>query len=237
MMHAQAVGVPPAAPGPVTATRVGSGGNRRYVLTWTDNSRNETAFVVERRVLGSTGPWTIRATVESSKLGVVPYVETGVGPGTGARTYTDPIGNTNTLFEYQVHAINVVGDVWDYSNPALNRIAPGGGWPRLTLDSRGGSSATIAAPTSLAATAAVRNSKTANVTLNWTQNSNNETGFLIQRADNAGFTVGVTNATVGPNVTTFTQSVARAKTFHYRVLAFDDAHQSAWSNTASVTTP
>lgn len=237
MMHAQAVGVPPAAPGPVTATRVGSGGNRRYELTWTDNSKNETAFVVERRVQGSTEPWTVRATVESSQLGVVPYVETGVGPGTGTRTYTDPIGNTNTLYEYQVYAINEVGDVWDYSDPGLNRIPPGGGWPTLILDSRGGTITTVAAPSDLTGSAAVRNSKTATVSLTWVQHSDNETGFLIQRADNVGFTLGVTNATVGPNATTFTQSVARRKTFYYRVLAFNDAHQSGWSNTATVTTP
>jgi FtsP/CotA-like multicopper oxidase with cupredoxin domain len=237
MMHSQAVGVPPAAPGPVTAVRVGSGSNRRYNLSWMDNSKNETAFVVERRVLGATGPWTVRATVQSSTLGVVPFVDTGVGPGTGTRTYTDQIGNTNTLFEYQVYAINVVGDVWDYANPAFNQIPAGGGWPRLTLDSRGGSAAAIAAPTNLTATAAQKNNKTAVVTLNWAQTSTNEAGFLIQRADNAGFTVGVTNATVGTNVTTFTQNVARGRTFFYRVLAFTDAHQSAWSNTASVTTP
>lgn len=237
MMHAQVVGVEPAAPTGLTFVRAGNGNNQRYDLTWTDDSKNETAFVIERRVAGSTGQWTTIATVQSSQLGVVPFVETGVGPGTGTRTYTDPIGNTKDVYEYQVYAINVIGDVWDYSDPALNAIPPGGGWPTLTLDSKGGSTSTIVAPTALTASAAAKNKKTATVTLSWTDNSALETGFLIQRADNALFSLGVVNETVGANVTTLTQSVARGKTFHYRVLGFNDAHQSDWSNTASVTTP
>lgn len=74
---------------------------------------------------------------------------------------------------------------------------------------------------------AVKNKKVAIVTLHWIDNSANETGFLIQRADNAAFSVGVVNAAVGANVTTF----------YYRLVAFNDTRQSAWSNTATVTTP
>lgn len=237
MMHAQVVGIAPAAPELVEAIRAGNGQNQRYDLTWNDNSKNETAFVIERRVAGSTDAWTTVATVQSSVLGVWPYNETGVGPGTGQRTYSDPIGNTKANYEYQVYAINVVGDVWDYSNPAFNNIPPGGGWPTLTLDSRGGSTSTIPAPTGLTASAVAKNKKLATVTLNWTDNSAIETGFLIQRAENAAFTLGVTNFTVPADVTTYSQDVARAKTYYYRVLAFNDAHQSGWSNAAPVTTP
>jgi FtsP/CotA-like multicopper oxidase with cupredoxin domain len=237
MMHSQVVGVAPKAPVLVSAVRTGTGNTRRYVLTFADNSKNETAFVIERRVAGSTGAWTTRATVRSSNLGSVPYNNSQVGPTTGTRTYNDVIGNTTTLYEYRVYAVNVVGDVWDYSDPAFNEIAPGGGWPTLTLDSRGGSQATIAAPSSAAATAAVRNAKTANVTVTWTDNSTNETGFLVQRADDSGFSLGVVNTTVTGSATSFTQQVARGKTFYYRVLAFTDTTQSDWSNTASVTTP
>lgn len=237
MMHAQIVGVKPPAPSEIAAVRAGSGRNQRYDVSWTDNSKNETAFVVERRAEGSTGPWTRIATVQSSELGVVPYVESGVGPGTGTRTYEDAIGNDRTLYEYNVYAVNVVGDVWDYSDPAFNNIPPGGGFPTLTLDSRGGATTSVAAPTGLSATATALNRKSARVSLTWTDSSTNETGFLVQRADNAGFSLGVVNTTLGPDVTTFSQTTARGRTFHYRVLAFSDAHQSAWSNTASVTTP
>jgi FtsP/CotA-like multicopper oxidase with cupredoxin domain len=237
MMHAQAVGVAPSAPEDIVATRVGNGANRRYEVSWTDTSKNDTAFLVERRAVGTTDAWTTVATIPSAQFGVVPYVETGVGPGVGTRSYTDPIGNTNTLYEYQVHALNTIGDVWDYSDPAFNEIPPGGGFPTLTLDSRGGATTTLADPSDLTGTAVTRNRRTATVTLRWTDNSDNETGFLIQRATNAGFSLNVVNATVAGDVETFSQDVAPGTTYHYRVLAFNDAHQSGWSNAVSVTTP
>lgn len=229
MMHAQVVGVAPAAPTFVSAVRSGRRRNQRYTVTWMDNSKNETAFVLERRLAGSTDEWTTLVTIPSDHL--------GDGPTTGARTYVDPIGNVNTLYEYQVFALNVVGDTWDYSDPALNAIPTGGGWPTLTLDSRGGSISAVKAPSDLTATAAVQNRRTATVTLNWADNSVNETGFLIQRADNAGFSLNVTNVTVVDNVTSLTQTVSRGKTYFYRVLAFNVTLQSPWSNTVSVVAP
>lgn len=54
---------------------------------------------------------------------------------------------------------------------------------------------------------------------------------------NPGFSLGVVNTTLGADVTSFSQTTARGRTFHYRVLAFSDAHQSTWSDTASVNTP
>jgi len=230
MMHAQVVGIAPAAPTDLTWTLTGNGNNKANVLTWTDNSKNETAFVIERSILG-TNQWSTLVTVPSDRL--------IVGPGTGARTYNDVVGNDKNTYDYQVYAINVVGDTWDYSNPAFNNIPPGGGWPSLTLDSRGGNGPQpdVAAPTNLTADAVVKNKKTATVTLNWTDNAAIETGFLIQRAYDAGFTSGVVNTTVGAGVTTFSQTVARGVTFYYRVHAFTDTTQSDWSNTATVTTP
>jgi FtsP/CotA-like multicopper oxidase with cupredoxin domain len=228
MMHTQVVGIAPAAPTFISAVASGSGSQRIYTVTWTDNSKNETAFIVERST-SPTGPWSILATVPSDRL--------TVGPETGTRTYTD---RTRSVYYYQVYAINTVGDTWDYSNPAFNEIPPGGGWPTLTLDSRGGAQAItpINAPTNLAGSAVVKNKKTASVTLTWNADLvTNETGFLIQRAYNATFTSGVANFTVGTNVTTFTQDAARGTIFYYRVHAFNDTTQSAWSNTATVTTP
>ena len=227
MMHAQVVGIAPAHPTFVSAVASGGGNNRRYTVAWTDNSKNETAFVIERSS-SPTGPWSILATVPSDKL--------TTGPGLGTRTYVDRTRNT---FYYQVYAINVVGDTWDYSNPAFNEIPPGGGWPTLTLELAGGvpPAPVTVAPSNLTASAVARNRNSARVTLNWTDNSVNETGFLVQRAYDAGFTSGVVNATVGANVTSLVQNVARATTYYYRVHAFTDTTQSGWSNTAVVTTP
>jgi hypothetical protein len=229
MMHAQVVGVAPPAPTFISAIASGNGNNRRYTVTWTDNSKNETAFVIERSS-SSNGPWSILTTIPSNRL--------TVGPGTGTRTYVDTTRNT---YYYRVYAINVVGDTWDYSNPAFNEIPAGGGWPTLTLTSSSGATpppaSGIPAPSGLAGTAVAKNKNSATVTLNWTDNSINETGFLIQRAYDAGFTSGVANATVNGNVTSFSQSVARGTTFYYRVHAFTSTTQSGWSNTAIVKTP
>jgi hypothetical protein len=139
-----------------------------------------------------------------------------------------------------VYAVNVVGDSWDYSDPAFNEIPPGGGWPTLTLDSKGTSGpqpVVIQAPTGLAASAVIKNKKTATVTLSWADNSNNETGFLVQRAYDANFTSGVVNATVAGDVTSLKQDVGRGTTFFYRVHAFNDTTQSGWSNSTTVKTP
>jgi hypothetical protein len=241
MMHAQVVGVAPAAPQLLSAVRSGSGNKQQYLLTWLDNSKNETAFVIERRLAGSTSAWAKVTTVPSVTLGVVPFAGFGTAPTTVQKTYVDLIGNTRDLYEYQVHAINVVGDTWDYSDPAFNNIPAGGGWPTLTLSSRPENqppAVTLVAPTANTPTAMVRNKKTAAVILTWTDPpTNSETGFLIQRALNANFTSGVVNFTVGPNITTFGQDAARRTIYYYRVHAFDNTTQSDWSNVVSVTTP
>jgi FtsP/CotA-like multicopper oxidase with cupredoxin domain len=233
MMHAQVVGVAPAAPGDPAWVTIGNGNSKVNEITWMDNSKNETAFVIERRVAGSNDPWTVVETVPSDML--------TDGPDTGGpRMYSDPIGNTKDVYEYQVYAINVVGDTADYSNPAFNNIPSGGGWPTLTLSSNGNvptPPSAIASPSNLAGSSTVKNKKSATVTLVWQDNSDNETGFLIQRADDPAFSTGVVNATVGGNVGTFDQTVARGTTFYYRVYAFNDTTQSGWSNTATVPTP
>ncbi len=232
MMHAQVVGIAPRAPDGLTwvQSTVGKGKNIKYrnTLTWTDNSKNETAFVIERSITAN-GPWSVLVTVPSAAL--------TDGPGTGTRTYVDQLGGTPDVYFYQVYAINVVGDTWDYSNPALNEIPPGGGWPTLMLDSRGNFSSTVAAPSGLTASAVAKDRKNATVTLNWTDNATNETGFLVQRADNALFSLGVVNTTIAGDLTTFSQAVKRGRTYYYRVLAFSGTNQSGWSNTATVTTP
>ncbi|MFN2318685.1 MAG: multicopper oxidase domain-containing protein, partial [Dermatophilaceae bacterium] len=234
MMRTQAVAVNPAAPTGITAVRSGKGKNRIYTVTWTDTSKNETAFVIERRVAGSTDPFTQVAMVQTEDRVnlITPATTETTGAATGSAEYIDPIGNANTLYEYQVYAINTVGDTWDYSNPAFNEIPPGGGFPTITVDSRGTSQVAgdpVAAPTALTGTLTVKNKKTSTVNLSWTDNSANETGFLIQRTNSDG--TNVVNATVGANTTTFTQTVTSGVAYLYRVHAFSDTTQSSWSNT------
>lgn len=58
------------------------------------------------------------------------------------------------------------------------------------------------------------------IDLSWVDNSHNETGFRIERAEDIGFTVGLTEFEVGEAVTAFTDTtVAPATPYYYRVFA------------------
>ena len=60
------------------------------------------------------------------------------------------------------------------------------------------------------------------VILSWTDNSASESGFLLQRATNPGFTAGLMNIAVGPNVVSYIDtSAAPGRTYYYRVQAFN----------------
>lgn len=70
------------------------------------------------------------------------------------------------------------------------------------------------------------------VTLRWTDNSSNETGFYIERAP-SGSTNFTRVGTTGANATTYTNTVSRG-TYLYRVQAFNGTNVSPYSNTVSV---
>lgn len=81
---------------------------------------------------------------------------------------------------------------------------------------------TPAAPSGLA----LRPQSFSQITLNWADNSGNETGFQIQRStDGTNFSV---VGSVGANVTTYTDTgLASATTYTYRVVALGSAGNSA----------
>ncbi len=143
-----------------------------------------------------------------------PFVPIGApGPrlNTGSVTYIDntvAIGNT---YDYRVKAVRP-GASSAYSNVVdVDVLLP-------------------AAPTNVNVTA-VNNGANALVTLTWTDNSNNETGFRIQRATNATFTAGLSTSNVGANVTTFQQTRPHLGTYYYRVAAVNSiTGLSAWVN-------
>jgi hypothetical protein len=71
--------------------------------------------------------------------------------------------------------------------------------------------------------------------LRWTDNSNNETGFYVERSTNNSTWTRI--ATLAANSTTYTDSgLARRTTYWYRVQACDASGVSAYTNTASNTT-
>ena len=93
-----------------------------------------------------------------------------------------------------------------------------------------------AAPNNLRATASAPGVNPITVRLVWGDNSNNESAFLIERALGAGAFVQI--AQVGANVTSWVDATVLPLTvYRYRVRATNLGGNSAYSNTASVTTP
>lgn len=78
----------PAAPTGLAVSSVSKG---QMILTWTDNSTDETGFTIERRV-GASGNFTVVATT-----------------ATNTTTYTDNNTIAGTSYTYRVAAINAVG--------------------------------------------------------------------------------------------------------------------------------
>ena len=91
--------VVPLAPNNLTGTLV----NNQVVLTWTDNSTNETGFKIERMI--GTGSWSEIGSVATN---IVTYTDAGV---TSGATYT-----------YRVYSFNSVGNSLSYSNSFLITI-------------------------------------------------------------------------------------------------------------------
>jgi hypothetical protein len=89
-----------------------------------------------------------------------------------------------------------------------------------------------AAPSNLTATAI----STSQINLLWTDNSYNETGFEIERKTGTTGTYSQI-ATVGTNVTTYSDTgLSASTTYYYRVRAYSTASDSQYSNEVSVTT-
>ena len=131
---------------------------------------------------------------------------------TGSVSYTDPSVAPGITYTYRVAAVNAAGPS-AYSNTAVVTV------PQPP-----------AAPSNLAATAALKSGKV-RVTLTWVDNATNETGFTIQRATNATFTANLVSASVGANTTTYTTgTLARSTPYYFRIQAINGAGQSTWVN-------
>lgn len=88
------------------------------------------------------------------------------------------------------------------------------------------------APSSLTAAA----TSSSQINLSWTDNSNNEDGFRIERSTGSSTTY-TEIATVGPNATSYSNTGLNASTqYNYRVRSYNTAGNSGYSSVASATT-
>jgi FtsP/CotA-like multicopper oxidase with cupredoxin domain len=133
--------------------------------------------------------------------------------GTGNMAYADQAVAAGHTYAYNITAANQFGTSAPSNTATVIVIA------------------IPAAPSNVTATASLGAGNNRTVTVRWTDNSTNETGFTIQRATNAGFTAGLTSVNVAANATSFVQTgLSRNTSYYFRVTANNGAIASPWAN-------
>lgn len=142
-----------------------------------------------------------------------------VAGNTGAVQYVDTMVSASMSYQYRISAVNGKGSsAFALSNPIAATPVP-------------------AAPTGLGGSAVTAGTR-ANVNLTWTDASNNETGFTIERATNATFTTQVVTTPVPANTSSAAQTgLNRKVTYYFRIKADNAGGSSGWSNTFTIKTP
>ena len=139
-----------------------------------------------------------------------------------ATTYTDTAVVTGGSYTYQVAAVNPSAANSPYYSATVTISLTG-----------------PAAPSGITASAAKVTASADQMTVRWTDNSTNESGFIIRYATNLAMT-GATQVTVGPNTVTWSSgNLARGKTYYVQVQAYNGSGSSAWApaSPVSVVTP
>jgi len=187
------------------------------------SSARELKYAVARSVVSSSRVDLSWIDASRSETGFVIERATGSGPFAQigmARTndtgYTDTTVVAGTVYTYHIAAVNSVG-ASDWTDTAVVTTPVSNSVP--------------ISPNTLVASAATDG--TGRIDLTWSDNSNNETGFRLDRAsDGLNYTL---IATLGANVTSYSDSLAADGTYTYRIRAFNGAGNSVWSNLASAT--
>jgi carboxypeptidase T len=135
-----------------------------------------------------------------------------------ATSYSDTGLIASTNYVYRVRAYNTIGDS-PYSNEvsAVTQALP----------------AVPATPTNLTATA----NSSSQINIAWVDNALDETGYKIERCQVTGCTTFAEIATVGANITSYSNTgLAASTSYTYRVRANNAGGDSEYSNQASATT-
>lgn len=134
-------------------------------------------------------------------------------------SYIDGSLAPNTLYHYQIKAYNNGGDS-TYSNIAFETTHP----------------LAPLAPSGLSALAV----SSSQVNLSWSDNSTNETGFIIERADliDGTWTSWVEIVALGVNENSYNNDTGLGinMTYNYKVKAYNSGGSSGYSNQSEVTT-
>jgi hypothetical protein len=182
---------------------------------------------------GGTMQLTWNGSTDSNLQGY--HVYRGYGPASGfTRLTSSPVSNTSFTDSnyssgavYMVRAIKLEqsgsGTYYNASQGAFFPENSGGGEPTLQ----------IPAPASDLSAGATSASQ---INLSWSDKSNNETGFRIDRRTGSAGTWSQL-ATVGANTTTYINTgLSPGLTYYYRVVAFNNSGAAMPSNESSATT-
>ena len=231
---------PPVAPSNLSATAANA---RQVDLSWTDNSNNENGFIIERSLDGISFTYLMPINWD----GVIAIYPPPPQAPRNATTFTDFRVQPNTTYYYRLYAVNQAGRS-EFSNVA-QATTPEPPPPPPAPN----------APSDLTATVITYGGTTGAyvvtaIRINWVDNSDNETGFVIERSlDGITFTylwpfnqnnqerpiIDPPPPQVGPNVTSFTDyfNIQLGTTYYYRVAAVNQSGRGDYSNVAQATTP
>jgi phage gpG-like protein len=217
-----------AIPAPLAATGVTAtvASPTSVTLSWVDSSTDETAFVIQRAPV-TAGVVGTFATLATAAQGCTAVTSTTTATTGTVYTCTNTGLTTNSTYAYRIVSTNVA-----YPAPVTAAT------PAAAISAAVQATPTVPVP--LAPSNLTANVRTAAaITLNWTDNSNNETGFQVQRRTAGTTAAFATVATTAANVVTYTDNTAvLATNYEYQIVAIDRVGgitaSSAPSNTVQV---
>jgi hypothetical protein len=181
-------------------------------LTWRDNANNETGFYVER--------CTASTTVLCNQA--ADYAQIAVAPlrnNTGNTSFIDTTVAWGNVYYYRVAAFNGGGSSYA---PSPQPVPPGAAGVSASVP------ALPAAPTSATVSVGQKQGNNYPATLTWSLVTG-ATNYTIQRANNLGFTTGLTTFTATSSP--LTQNLSRNTVYYYRIRANNNlGGSSAWTN-------
>lgn len=188
---------------------ISPGGAGELVLQWSDNSDNESGFKIERSAVSESSGFSLVHT-----------------PGANTSSLIDTGLAEETRYWYRICSYNSAGNS-DYSAVVSGVIIKG-----MVVNPR------PAAPSGLfGAYSELVQLGIYKVMMEWTDNSSNETSFIIERSSTSASTGFTQIGTKSQNIITYTDnSVSRAQQYWYRVCASNSGVNSAYSNVLEIYT-